>query len=142
MSVEALAPINMCIWCLMILPCFQALQVWTPKLKNKHHKFVFPHHLFLSFMCFLLCVNSWIFLGYLWAMSGVGDCIWTIVDANASSKTRFRVFVIVGSVNREVLLWLIASRVRKSKCEIMMEQKNRERCISLFMHPLNVQINL
>ncbi len=64
------------------------------------------------------------------------------MDANASSKTRFRVFVIVGSVNREVLLWLIASRVRKSKCEIMMEQKNRERCISLFMHPLNVQINL
>jgi hypothetical protein len=75
-------------------------------------------------------------------MSGVGDFMRTIVDANASSKTRFRVFVIVGSVNKEVLLWLIASRVRKSECEIMMEQQNRERCISLFIHPLNVLINL
>jgi hypothetical protein len=73
-------------------------------------------------------------------MSGVGDCMQTIMDANASSKTKFRVFVIVGS--GEVLLWLIASRVRKSECEIMMEQKNQERCISLFIHPLNVLINL
>lgn len=68
-------------------------------------------------------------------MSGVGDCMRTIVDANASSKTMFWVFVIVGSVNREVLLWLIASRDRKSECEVMMEHKNRERCISLFIHP-------
>jgi hypothetical protein len=29
---------------------------------------------------------------------GLGICMRTIVDANASSKTRFRVFVIVGSV--------------------------------------------
>jgi hypothetical protein len=75
-------------------------------------------------------------------MSGVGDCMQTIVDANASSKTVFRVFVIVGSVNKEVLLGLIASKVRKSECEIMMEQKNGERCISLFIHPLNVLNNL
>jgi hypothetical protein len=68
-------------------------------------------------------------------MSGVGDCMQTIVDANASNKTKFKVFVIVGSVNREVLLWLIASRVRKSECEIMMEQKNWERCISLIYPP-------